>query len=122
MKKLTIIFLLIILAGPTWAFQPEEWMNYSTTYTADQLIDTGAGYFYGFVCQTDASNAVTFKIYDALSATGTRIGPDMICSTSASNRTCVFGTGLGVPYSTGLYIDITLAAGTTSYQIFYREK
>jgi hypothetical protein len=122
MKKLTIIFLLIILAGPAWAFQPEEWMNYSTTKTADALIDTGAGYFYGFVCLTDGTNSVTFAIHDALSATGTRIGPDFICSTSASNRTCVFGTGLGVPYSTGLYINITSSDANPDYQVFYREK
>jgi hypothetical protein len=122
MKKLTIIFLLIILAGPAWAFQPDEWMGYSATKTADALIHTGAGYFYGFTCLTDATNSVTFKVYDSLTGSGTRMFNDFICTTSATNRVCVFGTGFAVPFNTGLYIDITSSDSDPDYTIFYRGK
>ena len=121
MKKITALtFALLILAGSALAFQPEEWMGYSATKTADALIHTGPGYFYGFTCLTDGTNSVTFKIYDNTSGTGTRIGNDFICVTSATNRTCVFGTGYAVPFNTGLYIDITSTDATPDYTIFYR--
>jgi len=119
-KITALILAILIVSGSAWAFNPREHMGYSATKTADALIHTGAGYFYGFVVKTDGTNAVTFAIHDALTATGTRIGPDFICSTSSTNRTCVFGTGLAVPFSTGLYINITSDDLTPDYTIFYR--
>ena len=119
-KITALILALLIISVSAWAFTPKEFMGYSSTQTGDKLIHTGAGYFYGFVAKTDGTNAVTFQIYDALSGTGTRIGPDFICTTSSSNRTCVFGTGFAVPFSTGLYIDITSTDATPDYTIFYR--
>ena len=115
-----VLFALLILAGSALAWTPEEHMEYSATETADALIHTGPGFFYGFVCLTDATNAVTFKLYDNTSAAGTRIGPDFICSSSSTNRMCVFGTGFGVAFGTGLYIDITSVDATPDYTIFYR--
>ena len=121
MKKLSALILaLVILTSPAWAFNPEEWMGYSATKTADALIHTGTGWFYGFTCLTDGTNSVTFKIYDNTSGTGTRIGNDFICVSSSTNRTCVFGTGFAVPFNTGLYIDITSSDATPDYTIFYR--
>ena len=122
MKKLTLILAFIFLTGSAFAFTPNDWMGYSATKTADALIHTGEGWFYGFTCLTDGTNSVTFKIYDNTSATGTRIGNDFICVTSATNRTCVFGTGYAVPFDTGLYIDITSSDATPDYTIFYRGK
>jgi len=122
MKKLALILALLIVTGPAWAFTPEDWMGYSATKTADALIHTGEGWFYGFMCKTDGTNAVTFQIHDNTSAAGTRIGPDIICQTSSTNRLCVFGTGPGVPFSTGLYINITSTDATPDYTIFYRSK
>ena len=119
-KITALILAILIMSGSAWAFNPEEHMGYSATKTADALIHTGAGWFYGFVVKTDGTNAVTFQIYDALTGTGTRIGPDFICSTSSTNRTCVFGTGLAVPFSTGLYINITSTDESPDYTIFYR--
>ena len=119
-KLLALIFALCILTSPAWAFNPDESMGYSATKTADALIHTGAGWFYGFVAKTDGTNALTIQIYDNTEGSGTRIGPDFICSTSSTNRTCVFGTGFAVPFSTGLYIDITSTDATPDYTIFYR--
>lgn len=119
--KRTMFFILIAVAILTMGFTPNEYMGYSGTKTADTLIHTGPGWFYGFVVFTDGTNAVTLKIYDNTSAAGTRIGPDFYCSTSSDNRTCVFGTGdIPVPFNTGLYIDITSVDATPDYTIFYR--
>ena len=122
MKKLFLILalILVLLASSAWAFKPQEWMGYSATKTADALIHTGPGFFYGFTCLTDATNSVTFQIYDNTTNSGTRIGNDFICVTSSTNRTCVFGTGYGVPFTVGLYIDITSSDATPDYTIFYR--
>jgi hypothetical protein len=124
MKKALIlaIVMLFSFASNILAFQPQEWMGYSTVKTADALIHTGAGFFYGFACLTDGTNSVTFDIYDNTEASGTKLAPSMICTTSASNRVCVFGTGLGVPFNTGLYIDITSSDATPDYVIYYRGK
>ena len=123
MKRITALILaFLIIAGSAWAFTPHEFMGYSTTKTADALIHTGAGYFYGFVCKTDQTNAVTFQIYDGLTNAGTQFFPDFICQTSATNQVCVFSTGLAVPFSTGLFIDITSTDANPDYTILYRGK
>jgi hypothetical protein len=121
-KLLASILTLFVLTGSAFAFTPDNWMGYSATKTADALIHTGEGWFYGFTCLTDATNSVTFKIYDSTAGSGTRIGPDFICVTSAANRMCVFDTGYAVPFSTGLYIDVTSSDATPDYTIFYRGK
>jgi hypothetical protein len=122
-KLLASILTLFVLTGSAFAFTPNEWVGYSATKTADALIHTGEGWFYGFVCKTDATNAVTFKIYDSTAGSGTRVGPDFICVTSAANRMCVFDTGPGgIPFSTGLFIDITSTDASPDYTIFYRSK
>ena len=122
MKTIAALIAILIFAGSAIAFQPDEWMGYSATKTADALIHTGPGYFYGFTCLTDGTNSVTFKIYDNTAGSGTRMFNDFICTTSSTNRTCVFGTGLAVPFNTGLYIDITSVDATPDYTIFYRGK
>lgn len=123
MKRITaIIFAILLMSAGAWAFTPNDFMDYSATKTADALIDTGPGFFYGFVCLTDGTNSVTFKVYDNTSGSGTRIGPDYLCLSSATNRMCVFGTGPPIPYTTGLYIDITSSDATPDYTIFYREQ
>jgi len=112
---------LIVVSAALFGFIPGEWMGYSATKTADALIHTGAGYFYGFVVKTDGTNSVTLQIYDNTEGSGTRIGPDFICTTSSTNRMCVFGTGdLPIPFSTGLYVDITSSDTTPDYTVFYR--
>jgi len=112
---------LIVVSVALFGFIPKEWMGYSATKTASALIHTGAGYFYGFVVKTDGTNSVTIQLYDSLTASGTRIGPDFLCTTSSSNRMCVFGTGdLPVPFSTGLYVAITSTDASPDCTVFYR--
>lgn len=122
MKRLFVLSL-IAVAILTMGFTPSEYMGYSATKTGDSLIHTGAGWFYGFVVFTDGTNAVTLKIYDGVDATGSRIGPDFYCSSSSTNRTCVFGTGdLPLGFNTGLYVDVTSSDATPDFTVFYRGK
>ena len=122
-KITALILAILIMSGPALAFRPDEWMGYSTTKTADALIHTGAGYFYGFVCLTDATSTVTFQVYDGLTNAGTQMFPDFICQTSATNRICIFGVGdIPVPFDTGLFIDITSSDATPDYTVLYRGK
>ena len=122
MKRLLILSL-IAAAILTMGFTPKEYMGNSATKTTDSLIHTGPGWFYGFVCKLDGTNNVTFQLYDNTSGTGTRIGPDFLCTTSSTNRMCVFGTGdLPIPFNTGLYVDITSSDSSPDYTIFYRGK
>jgi hypothetical protein len=120
MKRLFL--LMVIIAGILClGFTPNEHMGYSATKTADALIHTGAGWFYGFICLTDGTNSVTFKLYDNTAASGTRIGPDFLCTTNSTNRMCAFGTGdIPIPFNTGLYVDITSTDTDPDYIIFYR--
>lgn len=114
---------LVVVSAILFGFTPRDWMSYSATKAADALIHTGAGYFYGFIVKTDATNSVTLQIYDNTEGSGTRIGPDFLCTTSASNRMCVFGTGEApIPFDTGLYFDITTTDATPEYTVFYRSQ
>ena len=122
MKKLIIVlFALFFLATGATAFDP-IYMQNSAVKTADALIDTGPGYFYGVVCQTDGTNSVTFAVDDSTAGTGDKLHPDIICTSSASNRTCVYGFDPPVPYSTGLYVNITSSDATPDFTVYFREK
>lgn len=121
MKRFVLIILALLLAIPTMAFTPQEYMGYSAVKTADALIHTGQGYFYGIVVATDGSDAVTVETYDNTAGSGTELHPDTICTTSASDRLCALSFDPPVPYNTGLYIDIT-TSGSASYVVYYREK
>lgn len=120
-KSIITILILALIGGSAWAFNPKEHIGYSAIKTADALIHTGAGYFYGFIAYTDGTNAVTFQIYDNTEASGAQMLPTFICQTSSTNRVCVFGVGDNpIPFDTGLYIDITSSDATPDYTILYR--
>ena len=122
MKKLVIgLFIIFVLSATSMAFDP-EYMDHSTVKTADALIYTGVGYFYGIVCQTDGTNAVTFAVDDSIDGSGAKLHPDVICSTSSSNRTCVYGFSPPIPFATGLYVNITSTDATPDYTVYYRGK
>ena len=121
-KIFILIAALLILSGTLWAFEPMEFMDFSSTQTGDAAVLTsGPGYFYGISCKTDGTNAVTFQLYDnASEASGTRIGHDYICSTSSTNRVCVFGWEPPIPFTNGIYVDVTSSDTTPDYVVYYR--
>jgi len=125
MKKLAalLIFLMISIT-PVMAFEPEymDVKNYEGPAAIDALVFTGSGYFYGIVCQTDGTNSVTFAVDDSIDGTGTPLHADIICTTSATARTCVYGFDPPIPFSTGLYVNLTSTDATPDYSVFYRGK
>jgi hypothetical protein len=123
-KVLALIFALFILTGSVvWAYEPpSSFMGYSALKTADApAIHTGACWLYGIVVATDGTNAVTFKTYDALTATGTKVHPDWIATTSSTNRMAVLSFDPPLELQTGLSVDIT-TAGTATFVVYYRAK
>lgn len=121
MKKLVLILILLVAAS-AHAFDPEEFLQFSTVKSADaNAVLTGAGYLYGIVAATDGSNSVTFITYDALTATGTKVHPDWIATSSATNRIAVLSFDPPVVISTGISVDIT-TAGTVEYIVYYRAR
>jgi hypothetical protein len=119
MKTLAII-LCLFFASTVFAFQPAEWMHQTVTLTADAAAVTGAGYIYGIVIVTDGSNAPTFAVYDNTSATGTKIVPDLVLE--ATPRVQTLSLDPAVAFSNGVYVDLTISAGTVAYMVYYREK
>ena len=81
--------------------------------TADELIKTGAGVFYGVVV-TAALSAATVEIRDATSA-GSGTVMVTIPASSAIGTKIDFG-GMGVRFSTGLYADF---GGTGTITVLY---
>lgn len=121
-RHLVLIALLVLSLGVTTAFRPPDAMDKSPLYTADQLVLSGAGYFYGIVVHTDETNACLVKIYDNTSAAGTaRILGDWDVETSATNTEASFGGDTPIIVNTGIYVDIT-CAGTCTFQVLYRAK
>ena len=122
MKKLAaLLTFLMISITPVMAFEP-EYMDVSAVKTADALIYTGSGFFYGIVCTTDGTNSVTFAVDDSTDGTGDKLHADVICTTSASARTCVYGFTPAVPFVTGLYVNITSTDASPDYTVYYRGK
>jgi hypothetical protein len=73
--------------------------------TASALVKTGPGVLYGYVI-VDQGGAVTAAFYDNTAASGTVL----ISYKSATNVTNQFNPAVGIPFSNGLYVDIS---GTT---------
>ena len=86
MKKLLLGLLITILCYlPMTYAGPGDAMNYSDSYTADQLVRTGACNLYGIWIITDGTNAVTVEVYDNTSATGSTVIPATIVLGTATN-------------------------------------
>jgi len=122
MKKIILLGIAILLFAfaPLNAYYPDDYMNASAVKTTDAQILAGAGYCYGVFFTTDATNDVTVDIYDSLTATGTKIVPQFIVTTSANSRAAAVSFDPPVEVSTGIFVDITLGAGTVSYVVYYR--
>jgi len=126
-RLLTAIILILGLmfltqaAVPSHAFMPPEWCQQSDEKTADATIDTGAGFFYGIEVMTDGTNPVTIDIYDNTAAGGTKLIPTWVVTTAATDRRKPLDRFPSVPYSKGVYVDIT-TSGTVKYMVFFRER
>lgn len=122
MKRLFCILIVLFLAIPVAAFQPEVWVHQSAEYTADQnAIVTGEGYLYGIAFGTDDTNDITdIKVYDNTTASGTLLMPTVDIPLEDTITVVWFNNP--VYFGTGISIDITLAAGSCAYMVYYRMK
>lgn len=119
MKKLLIGLLVLLMCGLAGA---QGWVNGSGSKTASALIYTGAGSFHGIALATDGTNAVTVNVYDGLTATGPKLVPTFIATTSATDRTKSFTMSPPVRFNVGLYVEVTPAgAGTVAYVTYYTD-
>lgn len=122
MKRLICILIALFLSIPALAFQPDQWINQSAEYTGDQAaIATGAGYLYGIVFGTDDTNDITaIKVYDNTAASGTLLMPTFVVPFESGVKMVWFAKP--VAFNTGISVDITIAAGTCAYMVYYRMK
>lgn len=86
--------------------------------TADALILTGSGIFSQIVVTPDGTNDVTVAIYDNTSAAGNKILPSM---TFAGNGGVQASPPIWCCVENGIYVDVTLSAGTVAYAVMYRQ-
>lgn len=115
MKLVVLIACCLFLATPVYAEISEE-------KTADAAITAGYGYFGGIIVVTDGTNAVTVNIYDAAAASGRKLIPETVITTSSTDRIQAIGYGpTDVYYYTGIYVDIT-CSGTVTYMVVYHPK
>jgi len=114
-RAIAIVAIVLMLATPVWA---EEWAKGSGQQTADALIYTGEGVLHGIIVVTDATNAVTVNIYDGVTATGTRLIPETVVTTSAVDRIQAIRPPAPVRFYTGIYVDIT-CSGTAKYVVYF---
>jgi hypothetical protein len=121
MKKIFVMLALLVFAVPAFAFEPPEYMNYTATLTDDASAVTGAGYLYGIVFVTDGTNALACDVYNSLSAAGTKLVPTLQIAATPRIQTLNFDPP--VPYSLGVYVDVTVAGGgSVAYMVYYRKR
>jgi hypothetical protein len=118
MKKYLWVALLVIgLASVVWAQAP---VKASATQTASALITRGPVNFHGITIITDGTNAVTVDIYGNTAASGTKLIPQWIVTSSASNRAQTYSLYPPVRSEDGIYVNISVAGGgTASYMVYY---
>jgi hypothetical protein len=116
MKKyfVLICLILLIITSTNAATISEE-------KTGSGLIVEGSGEVVGIEIITDGTNAVTMTLYDNDEASGKKLTPGYIISTSATNRTHFIGYRTGEKvFKTGVYVTIS-TDGTVTYIITYEK-
>jgi hypothetical protein len=118
---LTVVLVLMLSATVTYAFTP-DYILPTATKTASAVCVAVPSYFYSIMVTTDGTNAVTVNIYDnASAASGTKLIPSWVVTTSASNRVQTLSMNPPVPASNGIYVD-TSTSGTVAYMLYYRNQ
>lgn len=111
-KLLAALAIMFTLASSAWAVGV-------VGSTGDALIAVGRGSFRGIIVHTDATNSVTVDIYDATSATGTKLLSSWTVTTSAVDRVQAIGfSDNECPFENGIYVDVT-TSGTVTYDTYY---
>jgi len=121
-KPLFFFFSVLLLIWlPSVHAEPAKFCRSSTSQTASAAIATSPGYLHGIVVITDGTNSVTVDIYDnASAASGTKLIPQWIVTTSSSNRAQSYSIDPPIKFSNGIYVVVT-TSGTVTYMVYYFE-
>ena len=116
-----IILVVFTFTSAGFGFNPPmDYQSPSAVKTGDAAIKSSPGYFFGILVATDGTNDVTIQIYDNTSGSGTKLLPDsLVITTGSSDRWEQISFNPPLPFSTGLYVDVT-TSGTVNYIVYYR--
>ena len=103
--------------------EAKEWCVSSGVLDESSQISDEAGYFYGIIITTDATNDATVSFYDSEDNSGTKLLPDMVFATAADLRDHKILLPYPIAFSSGLYIGLSVAGqGVASYSALYRKR
>ena len=114
MKRIMALWLVLgvfLLMGQT----PVPYVTKSADLTADALVATGEGWFFGATVITNGTNAEECTVYDNTSAAGNTLVPTVAIPTSATDRSWSIGFNPPLRYGKGIYVDCGATGTTTVY-------
>lgn len=114
MKRIMALCLVLgafLLMGQT----PVPYVTKSADLTADALVATGDGFFFGMTVITDGTNAEECTVYDNTSAAEKTLVPTVAIPTSATDRSWSLGFNPPLHYGRGIYVD----CGATGTVVIY---
>jgi anti-sigma-K factor RskA len=118
MKKRMILWVAMAALLVCATAYAQSFVNGSGSKSASALILDGTGKLHGIVVTTDGTNAQTVDIYDNTSATGTKLIPTWVVTTSSTDRTQSIGFYPPVNFNTGCYVNVS-GSGTVGYVVYY---
>ena len=103
---------------------PSEYCYSSGAKAADAQIADEAGFFYGIIINSHATEYCDFTIYDSTEESGTKLFPTTRVIAKATNR---LDYAMLLPYpvafDTGCYVGIAKeGSGVLSFTVLYRLK
>jgi hypothetical protein len=121
MKKISAFILCLVLMATIAYAESVPYSMVSTVKTATALIYTGDIQFNGIIIATDGTNAVTLDVYDGTTTAGTKVIPQLVIPSSATNRSFALSVDPGIHMYTGIYVVISVAgSGSASYTVYYK--
>lgn len=107
---LTVALAAPAMAGGQWKF---------STQTGDAQIAATPSKFVGIIVSPDGTNDCTFDFYDNTAGSGTKFLPSMTFSGTGGPQALILPKAM--PTNVGLYVNITLGAGTIAYTVITEE-
>ena len=99
--------------------------QWSADQTASASVVAGRCLFHGISIVTDATNDVTFTIYDSLTATGTTVlvpASQVISGTAWNKIPFMTGQTPGTLMHNGIYVAVSVAGGgSVKYKVQYSQ-
>ena len=119
-RFILIAVLALVLGFAAMAFAQPEWSIPTAEKDDDAICLTGRGYFFEISVVTDGSNAVTVDIYDNTAASGTKLIPTWVITTSSTDRAQSYTAPAPIRVVNGIYVDVT-CSGTVKYIVYWNK-